>query len=218
MNYPIAYLKIAHAKERLFKAQQELEKSISSFNLEPLPYSAGPKLVPIGDLLLKARTMATGKALVWCNSDVILTRNPFDVPNPNQVYGFHRREIPSQEICLGVDMFYIPLTVWDTILSKDIPKLFLGASYVDWWIPRFMEHVGVYENLTGYIDHRSHPLSSASAQERNRYYQSNFNNYNRWAHRHGLSPIPKPPVIPFLGHVWGIRDAFKKIGKLFSQP
>ncbi|MFZ4116160.1 MAG: hypothetical protein ACOYK6_05490 [Chthoniobacterales bacterium] len=181
------------------------------FSIDPLPYPAGKKLVPIGHLLSQARKSATGKAFVWCNSDVTLTRNPFEVPNPDQVYGFYRREIPSGEICHGVDMLYIPVSIWDTILSKNIPKLFLGASYVDWWIPRLMQHLGAYENLTGYIDHLSHPLSSASTEESNRYYQSNFNAYNRWARRHGLSTIPMPPVIPFLGHVWGIRDALQKI-------
>ena len=211
MNFPIVYLKIDPARERLRHAQAQLEKSIAVLAIDPLPYPAGAKLVLIGDLLTQARKTATGKGFVWCNSDLTLTRNPFEVPNPNQVYGFHRREIPSGEICHGVDMLYIPVSVWDTILSKDIPKLFLGASFVDWWIPRLMQHLGAYENLTGYIDHVSHPLSSASAQERNRYYQSNFNAYNHWARRHQLAAIPMPPVVPFLGHVWGVRDALKKI-------
>lgn len=211
MKLPIVYLKIDPANERLRRTQAMLEESIAHFSLHPLPYLAGKKLVPIGNLLMKARKVATGKGFVWCNSDLTLTRNPFEVPNPDQVYGFYRREIPSGEICHGVDMLYIPIAVWDTILSQDIPKLFLGASYVDWWIPRLMQYLGAYENLTGYIDHVSHPLSSASAQERNCYYQSNFKAYNRWARRHHLPPIPKPPVVPFLGHVWGIRDAFQKI-------
>ncbi len=158
---------------------------------------------------------AKGKAMVWCNSDVILTRDPFDVPNPEQVYGFHRTECPSGEICLGVDMLYIPLTEWDHIISKDMPKLFLGASYVDWWIPRLMQHMKRYENLTGYIDHISHPVSSASGSDTNKYYQANFNAYNRWARRHEIAPIPMPPLIPLIGHVWGVRDAVKKIKKRF---
>ncbi len=211
MKFSIVYLKVHPASERLYKAQEQLEESIAHFSLDPLPYPAGRKLVPIGHLLSKARESTTGRAFVWCNSDVTLTRNPFEVPNPNQVYGFHRREIPSGEICLGVDMFYIPISIWDTILSKDIPQLFLGASYVDWWIPRLMESLGTYENLTGYLDHLSHPLSSASANESNHYYQCNFNAYNRWAKRHALSTIPRPPVIPWLGHIWGVRDVVGKM-------
>lgn len=217
MKFPIVYLKIEAPKARLLHAQKELEKSISHFNLDPLPYSAGAGLIPIGNLLLKARKMAAGKAMVWCNTDVVLTRDPFDVPNPDQVYGFYRREIPSGEICPGMDMYYFPLKEWDQVISKDIPKLFIGASYVDRWIPSLMQHLGRYENLTGYIDHVSHPTSAASGKDSDRYYQSNFNAYNQWARRQGLAIIPEPPVIPWVGHVWGVRDAMKKIKKrLFS--
>jgi len=221
MKYPVVYLKVQNAGERLHQAQKKLEESIVQFGLGSVPYLAGKKLVPIGSLLLEARKRATGKAMVWCNSDALLTRNPFDVPNENQVYGFYRREIPSGEFCFGVDMLYLPLSIWDEIISKDIPKLFLGASYVDWWIPRLMQHLGEYENLTGYIDHVTHPTSQASGSDTNYYYQANFKAYNKWAHRHQLPPISKPVVLPCLGHVWGVRDAFKKIikktGSLFSS-
>ena len=211
MQFPVVYLKIEAPRPRLLRAQKELEKSISFLHLDPLPYPAGKKLVPLGNLLERARKMATGKAIVWVNSDVILTKDPFDVPNPDQVYGFQRRELPSLEICCGVDMFYIPIALWDNLLCQDIPKLFLGASYVDRWIPSFMEHVGAYENLIGYIDHHSHPQSAASGKDSNGYYQSNFNSFNRWARRQGMEPIPEPPVIPWVGHVGGVRDALKKI-------
>jgi hypothetical protein len=217
MQFPVVYLKLDSASERLLKAQRELEASIDHFHLDPLPYPAGRRLVPLGNLLKKARKMATGNAIVWANSDVVLTKNPFDVPNPDQVYGFPRQEMPSREISKGIDMLYIPISVWDMILSKDVPKLFLGASYVDWWIPRFMEHLGAYENLTGYIDHLSHPPSASASSDKNRYYQANFNAYNAWAQRHGLVTIPMPPVIPLLGHCWGVRDALKKMTKYLKS-
>ena len=213
MKHPIVYLSIKNGGERLNEAQKRLEETISYFDLNPLPHPAGKRLELMGRLLLEARKRATKKAMVWCNSDVILTRNPFDVPNPDQVYGFYRREIPSGEICSGVDMLYIPLSIWDEVISKDIPKLFLGASYVDWWIPRLMQHLGAYENLTGYIDHVTHPTSLAAGDDTNYYYQANFNAYNKWARRYQLVPIPEPAVIPYLGHVWGVRDAFKKAMK-----
>jgi hypothetical protein len=143
--------------KRLAEAQVRLEESIRSFGLEPLRYPAGADLVLIGDVLTEARRRTSGLAFVWCNSDVVLTRNPFDLPDQEKVYGFYRREVPSGEICGGVDMYYIPIKWWDEYLAKDIPKLYLGASYVDWWISRAMEKVGAYENLVGYIDHVSHP-------------------------------------------------------------
>ena len=198
--------------DRLAKAQVRLEESIREFGLEPLRYPAGADLVPIGDVLAEARRRTTASAFAWCNSDVVLTKTPFDVPNPDKVYGFHRREIPSGEIRGGVDMYYIPVKWWDEYLSKDIPRLYLGASYVDWWISRAMQKVGAYENLISYIDHESHPQSDAAGSDANPYYQKNFRTYNSWAKRNGLEPIPATPfLIPGIGHVWGVRDAWRKI-------
>jgi hypothetical protein len=197
---------------RLAVAQAQLEESILSFGLTPLRFPAGPDLTPIGDVLTVARPHATGEAFVWCNSDVVLTRNPFDVPNPDQVYGFYRREVPSGETCGGVDMYYIPVKWWDEYLSKDIHKLYLGASYVDRWISRAMLKVGAYENLVGYIDHATHPQSEAAGSDANPYYQKNFHAFNAWAKRNGLDSIPAPPyLLPCIGHVWGIRDAWGKL-------
>jgi hypothetical protein len=198
--------------QRLASAQAQLEESIVSFGLTPLRFPAGPALIPIGDVLAEARQQTSGEAFVWCNSDVVLRQNPFDVSNPAQVYGFYRREVPSGEICGGVDMYYIPVKWWDRYLSKDFPKLYLGASYVDWWISRAMQKVGAYENLTGYIDHVTHPQSEAAGSDANPYYQKNFRAYNAWAKRNGLDPIPAPTyLLPKIGHVWGIRDAWRKL-------
>jgi len=193
--------------KRLAVAQAQLEKSILSFGLTPLRFPAGPDLIPIGDVMAVARRHTTEEGFVWCNSDVVLKQNPFDVPDTGQVYGFHRSEVPSRQISRGVDMYYISVKWWDEYLSKDIPKLYLGASYVDWWISRAMQNAGAYENLVGYIDHVTHPKSAAAGSEANSYYQKNFRAYNAWAKRNGLSLIPAPPyLIPFIGHVWGIRN------------
>jgi hypothetical protein len=91
-----------------------------------------------------ARRIATGDSMVWCNSDLIINRNPFDVPEEEIVYGFHRREVPSGDTGKGIDMYKIPFGWWDKYLSRDIPKLYLGASYVDRWISRAMEQKNAY--------------------------------------------------------------------------
>jgi hypothetical protein len=197
---------------RLAAAQARLEESIREFGLTPLRYPADRDLIQIGDVLTEARRQTKESAFVWCNSDVILTQNPFNVPNSSLVYGFHRREVPSGDMRGGVDMYYIPVKWWDQYLSKDSPRLYLGASYVDWWISRAMQKVGAYENLTGYIDHVTHPQSDAAGSDANPYYQKNFRAYNAWAKRNGLAPIPAPPyLLPKVGHVWGIRDAWGKL-------
>jgi hypothetical protein len=207
------FLWIEHPREkRLAEAQLRLEESGLSLGLQSLRFPAGRNLVPIGDVLSLARQSAIGDAFVWCNSDVVLTKSPFEVPNPNKVYGFQRREIPAGHITNGVDMYYIPVKWWDEYLSKDVPKLYIGASYVDWWISRAMQKVGYYENLTGYLDHITHPQSEAAGSDANPYYQKNFLSYNAWAKRNGLGQISAPPyLLPKIGHVWGIRDAWRKI-------
>lgn len=212
----VVFVWLNEPSPRLAAAQEELEQSIRSFGLFPLRYPAGRRLVKFGDVLRDGRKHASGDAFVWCNSDVTLTRDPFDVPDKAKVYGFRRREIPGGRIVHGIDMYYIPCRVWDEILSRDVPPLYLGASFVDWWISRLMERSGRYENLTGYIDHRSHDKSSAASSGRDKYYQANFRAYNDWARRNALDPIPAPPyLIPGVGHVWGARDAWRQIVRRF---
>lgn len=215
MKSYVAYLRVnVDSRSRLHAAQLRLEKSIEAFGLTPLPFPVGRRLSLFGPVLHHARNHSDGKAFVWCNSDVALTRNPYDVPDPTKVYGFHRREIPSGEITLGVDMYYIPVRVWDEFLSKDIPKLYLGVGFVDWWISRAMQKIGVYENLNGYIDHETHGQSVAAGDDADPYYQHNFRAYNRWAARNGLEPIPGPPyLIPRIGRVYGVRHFLQKLGQ-----
>lgn len=213
MKYPVAYLWIENPRsDRLAAAQILLEESVFAQRLEPLRFLAGHALVPLGDVLKRARSQAEGTAFVWCNSDLTLTKNPFDVPDPEKVYGFFRREIPSGEINHGVDMYYIPVKWWDEYLSRDIPELYLGAGYVDRWVTRAMQRAEAYEDLAGYIDHVTHPQSATAGSDANSYYQKNFRSYNRWAKRNGLEQIAAPPyLVPGIGHVWGVRDALRKL-------
>jgi hypothetical protein len=212
MKRAVTFLQVKNAGDRLHRAQCHLGESILFWNCCPLPYPAGRRLTLIGDVLAAARRQCEDAVFVWCNSDVVLTRDPFDVPDPAKVYGFYRREVPSGEVTHGVDMYYIPVNWWDDYLSRDIPELYLGASYVDWWISRAMEKAHGYENLTGYIDHISHEKSAAAADDADPHYQHNFREYNRWARRNGLDPIPAPPyLLPAIGHVWGVRNALSRI-------
>lgn len=212
MKKPVGYLSFSVASKRLEVAQEKLEKSILDFALEGVPYLAGPKLVPIANVLWKTREHASGTGFVWCNTDVIITRDPFDVPDPDCVYGFHRREVPSGRPCGGIDMFYIPIKWWDSVLVNDVPDLLIGASYVDWWVPRAMGKRNRYSTLDGYIDHPSHAQSQSANSDANGSYQHNFRAFNKWAKRNQLDPIQAPPfLVPFVGHVWGVRDLMNKL-------
>ncbi len=215
MELPVAYLWVENPRnERLARAQVRLEESVLAHGLQPLRFTVGRALVPLGDVLKRARACSEGSAFVWCNSDLIVTKNPFDVPDPDKVCGFIRRELPSNEFNCGVDMYYIPLRWWDDYLSMDIPQLYLGAAYVDWWVSRAMQKVQAYENLKGYIDHITHPQSADAGSDASPYYQKNFRSYNRWAKRNGLEPISAPPfLVHGIGHVWGVRSLIQRLLK-----
>ena len=214
----VCYLSFPKSKNsRLVEAQGELEKSIRHFGHQPLEFPSGKALKSFGKVLQYARSHASGNSFVWCNTDVKLVRDPFGVPDPDCVYGFRRTEVPSGEICPGVDMYHIPCALWDNYLAEDIPCLYLGASYVDRWLEVSVKARAPYKNLDGYIEHVTHERSGASGSDGNKYYQKNFRNFNKWARGRGFDHIPAPHyLLPWIGHVWGVRDAASKLKKIWS--
>lgn len=193
---------------RLREAQTVLQRSIENLGLLPDKFLAGPAMVKFPDILHQARLHSVGDAFVWCNSDVILRKDPFEIADRTKVHGFHRTEIPSGKICGGVDMYLIPHRIWDEIISRDIPDLWCGAATVDWWLTRLCQKLGIYADHNGYIDHPSHEVSSASGGG-DRYFSHNLREYNAWARRHNLGTLEDVIRLPLLG-VWNnsVRDLF----------
>lgn len=211
MQTPIVFQWIEPCRsERLRLAQDKLLSSIRELNLEVALFQAGPAMTKFADILQFGRNQSKGDAFIWCNSDVILTRDPRDIPNKEVLNGFHRRELPSGEITYGVDMYYIPNTVWDNILSRDIPDLWCGAATIDWWLTRACQKSGLYESHIGYIDHPSHERSLASAGG-DKYFKHNIRHYNAWARRNGVGTLDTYLELPFIG-VWhgSVRALFRK--------
>ena len=132
--------------ERLRIAQQRLLESVQALGLEPALFPAGPEMTKLADILQHARRNSSGESFVWCNSDVLLKQSPFTITERGKVHGFHRREVPSGEICGGVDMYLIPNAIWDNYLSRDIPDLWCGGTHVDWWLTRAAALIGAYES------------------------------------------------------------------------
>jgi hypothetical protein len=192
----IVFEHIIDAGQRLSEAQVILKKSIEMLGLEAILFPGGKSYAKFRDILEYGRSCCTGPAFVWCNSDVILRRNPYELANDGWVHGFHRTEVPSGEVTFGVDMYLIPCSVWDNYLSKDIPDLYCGTSFVDWWITRAAQKTGIYENHTGYIDHVSHEKSSAASSMQNKYYRHNLREYNAWARRNGVGGVDVPISLP----------------------
>jgi hypothetical protein len=76
--------------------------------------------------------------------DIIL--NLYKVLAHEIVYSFHRCDVPPGEMVKRIDIYKIPLHWWDDYLSKNMPQLYLGASYVDRRVSRVMgkKHIQDY--------------------------------------------------------------------------
>lgn len=169
---------------RLARAQETLRQSVEGMGLQPRLFPAGPKLVKFRDVLAHAREgCPAGGSFVWCNSDVRLLRDPYALEDGKTMFGFHRTEIPSGEICGGVDMYLIPAALWDSVLSRDVPDLWCGATHIDWWLTRAGILAGCYQARNHFISHETHPESPASKSGKNPHYRHNIREYNRWAVR-----------------------------------
>lgn len=185
--------------DRLREAQERLRESIVAMGLAPSLFPAGPGMVKFADVLGFARKQARGASFVWCNSDVTLTQDPFALEDERTVRGFHRREVPSGEICGGVDMYLIPNSFWDEVLSKDLPDLWCGATHVDWWLTRAAALAGRYTSHFGFIDHVSHPESQASKAGVNPFYRHNVREYNKWARKNRAGSFERRIRLPIVG-------------------
>jgi hypothetical protein len=185
--------------ERLRIAQQRLLESVQALGLEPALFPAGPEMTKLADILRHARRYSSGESFVWCNSDVLLNQSPFTITERAKVHGFHRREVPSGEICEGVDMYLIPNAIWDNYLSRDTPDLWCGGTHVDWWLTRAAALIGAYESHSGFIDHPSHPESGASKRANDPHFRHNVREYNAWARRNGVGVLDLPARLPLIG-------------------
>ncbi|MBE2205407.1 MAG: hypothetical protein IAE94_13830 [Chthoniobacterales bacterium] len=200
--------------ERLARAQECLRESVVARGLEPLLFPAGPGLVKFSEVLGFARKHARGRSFVWCNSDVTLIRNPYELEDGQMVRGFHRREVPSGDLCGGVDMYLIPNAVWDGILSRDLPDLWCGATHVDWWLTRAAALAGRYTSHFGSIDHVTHPESPASKGGGNRFYRHNIREYNKWARRNHAGRFEQRIRLPLVGESLSpLTDVFRLLKK-----
>ncbi|HEY5706503.1 MAG TPA: hypothetical protein VIS96_13105 [Terrimicrobiaceae bacterium] len=185
--------------DRLRAAQQRLLESVEALGLEAALFPAGPEMIKLADILSYARRSSSGDSFVWCNSDVLLTQSPFTITDRTKVHGFHRRELPSGDICGGTDMYLFPNAIWDNILSKDVPDLWCGATHVDWWLTRASSLLSDYESHIGFIDHVSHDESGASKIASDPHYRHNLREYNAWARRNGAGTLEGRVSLPLIG-------------------
>jgi len=199
---------------RLERAQSQLKESVLALGLKPVCFECGPAMVKFADVLRFAREHAKGDSFVWCNSDVILTRDPYETNDLTKVHGFHRSEIPGGEICGGEDMYLIPNGIWDGLLSKDIPDLWCGATHIDWWLTNAACLGRCYESHTGFIDHISHETSGASKRKTNKFYRHNIRQYNKWASKQGATVFLERIELPIVGESLSpLTDLWRRYAK-----
>lgn len=200
--------------KRLQIAQEKLKASVLELGLQLAIFPVGPDMVRFFEVLTFARSQTKTNSFVWCNSDVVLKSNPYELDGENVVRGFHRRETPSGEFCGGVDMYLVPNKLWDEVLSQNMPDLWCGATHIDWWLTRAAVLKGQYTAHLGFIDHPSHPTSEASKIRNNIYYRHNIREYNKWAHRNGAEIIEQRISLPWVGESFSpISDAWKRLRK-----
>lgn len=175
-----------YTNKRLYDATLRLRKSLIEFNIDSWHPTWAADYIPIASILKEARLSTNHSFFIWCNTDVILTKDPFEGLDSTINYGFHRIERPSGIVNYGVDMYRINNDFYDDIMQHDIPDIVMGGDRVDWYLSRCLQKYSIYENLTGYIDHPSHERTptSAGSDERGKH---NIKEYNEWADRHGIS-------------------------------
>jgi hypothetical protein len=124
----------------------------------------------------------------WINGDCQLLYNPEQLIANNQfdVYGLKRLEMYIGEKCQGVDGYIISCHFWENVLSKDIPKMYVGGTHVDWWLTRATQKYGIYKEsyLLSHLPH-DRTLTSLGVDT---FGVNNLTEYNDWAVRNSINP------------------------------
>lgn len=178
---------------RFNKAQQNLLRSCLEFNLNPIFYSNNNINEPrpkFGDMLWYARQICskTNSRYIWfINSDCSLNKDPRSYITENICYGIHRTEIPSMKYCEGVDMYVIPVDLYDKHLSEGYPDMYVGATHIDWWISQFFEHLNKYKAIKdNVIFHTSHTVTPQSGCFGNNIHDHNVSEFFKWKAKKGF--------------------------------
>lgn len=135
------------------------------------------------DMLREARQSADGY-FAWINSDCVPTKDLDYYRSHNKVVGIHREESDGG-FCEGVDCYIFPVHLWDELYEDDAPRMYVGASHVDWWLSRLAQKHNVYRAIQGGIWHISHERT-ASSKGVDKYGQHNIEEFNQWADRNGV--------------------------------
>jgi predicted SAM-dependent methyltransferase len=204
-----AYVHTAE-RGRLHDAQMGFLRGALRFDITPIPRTVTAGTRPkMGELLALAREHAVGGWMMFANSDCELIADPRPfMRDPTVCYGFHRREVPSGKICLGVDMYAIPVRMWDEYLSKDVPDMNVGTTHIDWWLSRACEKIDKYVGITdGILAHPSHERTSASGGCDDPGYQHNIREFEAWADRNGADKSIRSAKVSVTTKVGGGRAA-----------
>lgn len=193
MNHTLAFnWRNEPCNDRVERAQQELFVSCIKYHIKPI-ICVSDDLPKFGDILSMARKRASPDGWMgYVNSDCVLIDDPWKSITQRVAYGFRRIEKPSGGICSGVDMYILPVEIWDQYLSQDLPDMYIGVTHVDWWLTRACQKIGKYTETDGAITHESHPKVSGATHPKARY---NLDAYHSWACRNNISVYCANPCV-----------------------
>lgn len=180
---------------RLMKAQTNALTALSRYKTMPILFDATPrpKLTEMLRTCMTCASLLGIKHFGFSNGDCWFTKNPMDytVDGGDNVVGFRRTEIPSREICGGVDAYIFPVETWRRIYEATMPEggMYVGGTHIDWWLTRWAQKNRCYTEVIGALEHYSHERSATSKGESPEG-QHNLRVYNAWANKHGVSTSP----------------------------
>ena len=176
---------ITTEEPRIVVAQNLCLSSISRFdNIKLIPFQEKPR-PRFNDMLAMARAGGQNEYFGWINSDCQLLLNPQIIINQNtllDVIGLKRIEIGTGQKCGGVDGYLIKKAFYDKHLC-DGPKMWIGASHIDWWISRAAQRFGNYQEGV-FLAHVPHERTKISIGELG---AENIQAFNEWADAKGVS-------------------------------
>lgn len=136
------------------------------------------------EMLIEA-SKGEGDFFGWINGDCQLLIHPKAIKPEYDVFGLRRIELGTGEKCGGVDGYIIKKSFWEGVLSKDMPKMYVGGTHIDWWITRATQKYGKYHEgfFLAHVPHPKSETSNGTSPEG----KHNLLEYEKWAERNGVS-------------------------------
>lgn len=170
--------------ERVTVQQNKAIVRIITFGHEPVIFTDNDDRQFLSNMLTETSKLESSGFFAWLNNDCVPLIDFSLLATKNSVVGLKRIE-SNGEICGGVDGYIFDINIWNDYYLEDIPKLYIGATHIDWWVTRLAQKHNFYKEISG-LFHVSHPKTESSLGI-DKYGVHNINEYIAWAKRHNIS-------------------------------